>query len=61
MTANVEARLNEITPTQTEIEIIADVNFAGRLAELGQPLIKRKSDSFVGDFAKNLREAINAG
>jgi carbon monoxide dehydrogenase subunit G len=61
MTANVEARLNELAANQTEIEIIADVNFAGRLAELGQPLIKRKSDAFVGEFAENLRKAINAG
>lgn len=61
MTANVEAKLNEIGPQQTEVEVIADVNFAGRLAELGQPLIKRKADSFVGEFADNLRKAVNAG
>jgi carbon monoxide dehydrogenase subunit G len=61
MTADVEAKLNEVGESQTEVELIADVNFAGRLAELGQPLIKRKADSFVGDFAKNLRQAINAG
>jgi carbon monoxide dehydrogenase subunit G len=61
MTADVEAKLNELSDSQTEMEVIADVNFAGRLAELGQPLIKRKADSFVGEFADNLRKAINAG
>ncbi len=61
MTADVEARLSELADSQTEVELIADVNFAGRLAELGQPLIKRKADSFVRDFANNLRKAINAG
>ncbi len=60
MTADVEAKLNEVGESQTEVELIADVNFAGRLAELGQPLIKRKADSFVGEFADNLRKAINA-
>jgi uncharacterized protein len=60
MTADVEAKLNELGPLQTEVEVIADVNFAGRLAEMGQPLIKRKADSFVGEFADNLRKAINA-
>jgi carbon monoxide dehydrogenase subunit G len=60
MTADVEAKLAEVGASQTEMEIIADVNFAGRLAELGQPLIKRKADSFVGEFADNLRKAINA-
>jgi len=60
MTADVEAKLSEITASQTEVELIADVNFAGRLAEFGQPLIKRKADSFVRDFADNLLKAINA-
>jgi len=59
MTANVEARLNDLDGGRTEVEVTADVNFAGRLAELGQPLIKRKADSFVGEFAENLRRAIN--
>jgi hypothetical protein len=47
MTANVEARLNELAANQTEIEIIADVS-ARRLAELSGP-IKRKSDAFVAN------------
>ena len=61
MTADVEAKIDEVTADKTEVQIIADVNFAGRLAEMGQPLIKRKADSFVGEFAENLRKAINAG
>lgn len=60
MTANVEAKIEELAPSQTEVEIIADVQFAGRLAELGQPLIKRKADAFVAEFAQNLRKAISA-
>jgi len=39
--------------------LIADVQFSGRLAELGQPLIKRKADSFVQEFAQNLRKALS--
>ena len=61
MTADVEAKIDEVTADETEVQIIADVNFAGRLAEMGQPLIKRKADAFVGEFAENLRKAINAG
>jgi len=56
--ADVEAKLDEVTPTQTAVEIVAEVQFAGRLAEMGQPLIKKKADSFVGEFAENLRKAI---
>jgi carbon monoxide dehydrogenase subunit G len=59
MTANVEAKLEEVDAQQTTVEVVADVQFAGRLAELGQPLIKRKADSFVQEFAQNLRKAVN--
>lgn len=60
MTADVNAKIDEVAANTTEVEIVADVNFAGRLAEMGQPLIKRKADSFVAEFAENLRKAINA-
>jgi carbon monoxide dehydrogenase subunit G len=58
VTANVEARLNEVDAATTDMSVIADVQFSGRLAELGQPLIKRKADSFVQEFAQNLRKAL---
>jgi carbon monoxide dehydrogenase subunit G len=58
--ANVEARLIELTPQQTEMQMLADVQFSGRLAELGQPLIKKKADSFVAEFTQNLQKAIAA-
>ena len=61
MTADVNATIDEVAANTTEVQIVADVTFAGRLAEMGQPLIKRKADSFVGEFAQNLRKAINAG
>jgi carbon monoxide dehydrogenase subunit G len=56
--ANVEARLVEVTPQQTEMQMLADVQFSGRLAELGQPLIKKKADAFVAEFTQNLQKAI---
>jgi carbon monoxide dehydrogenase subunit G len=56
--ADVVAHLNETTPGTTEVLINADVNFSGRLAELGQPLIRKKSDAMVADFAKNLQNAL---
>ena len=59
VTANVEVRLSETDPSNTEMEMLADVQFSGRLAELGQPLIKRKADSFVQEFAENLRKALS--
>ena len=44
----------------TEVKIDADVQFSGALAGLGQPLIKKKADSMVHEFAENLRKAIGA-
>ena len=32
--------------------------FSGRLSELGQPLIRRKADAMLQDFAKNLQGAL---
>lgn len=61
MTADVEAKIEALAADRTEVRIIADVTFAGRLAEMGQPLIKRKADSFVGEFAENLRKAVSTG
>jgi carbon monoxide dehydrogenase subunit G len=58
VTANVEARLDEVDANTTAMSVIADVQFSGRLAELGHPLIKRKADSFVHEFAENLRKAL---
>ncbi len=39
---------------ETGLEIMADTTFMGRLAELGQPLIRRKARNTVEDFSKNL-------
>ena len=60
VTAAVEAELAEVDPAVTEVSIKADVNFSGRLAEMGQPLIRRKADSLVKEFAKNLEEALSS-
>jgi uncharacterized protein len=56
--ADLEAHLREIDANTTEMVMDADVQFSGRLAELGQPLIKRKSESMVKEFAENLRKRL---
>jgi carbon monoxide dehydrogenase subunit G len=56
--AKVEAHLNDLTPAGTELLIAADVQFSGRLAELGQPLIRRKADAMVKEFATNIQKAV---
>ncbi len=56
--ADLEANLREVSESSTEVLMQADVQFSGRLAELGQPLIKRKSDQMVKEFAENLKKAL---
>lgn len=57
-TVTLEARLAELGPGTTEVHIDADIQFSGRLAELGQALIRRKADALVRDFARNLQQAL---
>jgi len=55
--ATLDAAWTAVTPTTTEVAMTADVTFSGRLGELGQPLIKRKADQLISDFAENLKQA----
>ena len=48
--------LIELSPEETELAITSDVSFMGKLGELGQPVIRRKADSVIQEFAQNLRQ-----
>jgi len=52
-------RLAPQTDNQTELTIISDTTFMGRLGELGQPIIRRKASTTMEDFARNLAQQIN--
>ena len=49
--------LVELSPEETELLITSDVSFLGKLGELGQPVIRRKADSVIQEFTRNLRQA----
>ena len=53
--AIIEAALTEPGPGLAGLRVSADVQFMGRLGELGQPLIKRKADAMFQEFAENLK------
>ena len=55
VSASLEAQLREVTPETTEVQAVADLQFSGRLGELGQPLIKRKADAMLEEFTENLQ------
>ncbi|MDV2480394.1 MAG: SRPBCC family protein [bacterium] len=44
---------------QTELVLNTDTTFIGRLGELGQPLIRRKANNTMQDFARNLAQQLS--
>ena len=44
----------------TELTIETDTTFMGRLGELGQPVIRRKAQSTIEEFARNLARELEA-
>ena len=56
--ANVTLRLTETAAGQTELTILSDTAFGGRLATLGQPLIRRKAAATIEEFAHNLGQLL---
>jgi carbon monoxide dehydrogenase subunit G len=57
--SNLIMRLTPQTDQQTELTIISDTTFMGRLGELGQPIIRRKASATMEDFARNLARQID--
>ena len=53
-------QLTAKSPTETELTIETDTTFMGRLGELGQPLIRRKAQSTIEEFARNLSRELAA-
>mgnify|MGYP001365470082 CR=1 FL=1 len=56
--ADIGIEISEPSTSETAISLNADVNFLGRLGQLGQPIIKKKSDAMVQEFTENLKKAI---
>ena len=55
---NMSMKVTAKSPTETELEIVADTTFMGRLGELGQPLIRRKARNTVEDCSKNFSKLL---
>ena len=53
-------QLSAISPDETELAIETDTTFMGRLGELGQPVIRRKAQSTIEEFARNLSRELAA-
>lgn len=58
---NMTLQLAATAAGETELTISTDTNFGGRLATLGQPIIRRKAAATLEEFARNLGKLAAAG
>ena len=49
--------LEELGPHETALAIETQARLLGRLGELGQPIIRRKAQAILEEFARNLQRA----
>ena len=52
-----------LTPAEsgTRLHIETDLAILGKIGEFGQPVIKKKADALLEEFAKNLQTTLAAG
>ena len=55
---NMTMRVTYRGADESQLEIMADTTFIGRLGELGQPIIRRKARNTLEDFVKNLSKLL---
>jgi carbon monoxide dehydrogenase subunit G len=53
-------QLEAPSQSQAELHVTADLTFLGRLGEMGQPLVKRKAEAMLQEFARNLSQRAGA-
>ena len=56
--ADMTVRLTEQEQGQTQLFIVTETTFMGKLGELGQPLMHRKARTTIEEFATNLARVI---
>ena len=56
--ADMTMQLNELSADESELVIVTETVFMGKIGELGQPIIRRKAKSTLEDFAKNLAKQV---
>ena len=52
--ATIAMKLDELAPTQTELTVTTDAQVMGKLGEFGQPVMRKKADSMMQDFSRNI-------
>ena len=54
-------RLEDVSPQETELVLSSDLTFMGKLGEMGQPLIRKKAETTMAEFTRNLVAELGQG
>ena len=52
--ADIGMRLSELDANQTELVVTTDAQVMGKLGEFGQPVMRKKADSMMQEFSRNI-------
>jgi carbon monoxide dehydrogenase subunit G len=58
--ATITMSLKQLAVDQTELVVDTDANVMGRLGEFGQPIMRKKADQMMKDFAENLSKRVTS-
>ncbi len=58
--ATISMSLREHSPGQTELVVNTDANVLGKIGEFGQPVMRKKADSMMQEFAQNISKRVAA-
>jgi carbon monoxide dehydrogenase subunit G len=60
VTAHLNMSLAEKSPAETEMNIVLDTHLLGKIGEFGQPLIRKKTDDLLQNFAAEVSKQLSA-
>jgi carbon monoxide dehydrogenase subunit G len=60
VTALLNMSLAEKSPAETEMNIVLDTHLLGKIGEFGQPLIRKKTDDLLQNFAAEVSKQLSA-
>lgn len=58
--ATLSLRIDSRGPAASEMRVTADANVMGRLGEFGEPVMRKKADSMMQEFMRNLIDRIRS-
>jgi carbon monoxide dehydrogenase subunit G len=54
--ATIGMHLEQLAPSETELSVTTDAQGMGKLGEFGQPVMRKKADSMMQEFSRNIAQ-----